>query len=124
MPPREVTVMESRKEYFNNHNNHREFYKYFLDHFEEVNLGGSFPKPSVLDELLVKSPFSGDKNIPRVTLWFAVDHFQEEYQKLKDRGVDFLYKPIRIKHGHAVEFRDRFGNRWGITDYPLKEAEK
>lgn len=115
--------MENRKNTFYDQSNHRDFYKYFLDYFETVNLGNSFPEPSLLDELLVKSPISGDKNIPRVTLWFAVDHFQDEYQKLKERGVEFLYKPMRIKNGHAVEFRDRFGNRWGITDYPLKEAE-
>jgi hypothetical protein len=116
--------MEKHKSTFNNQSNHRDFYKYFLDYFETVNLGNSFPEPSVLDQLLVRSPFSGDKNLPRVTLWFAVDDFQDEYKKLMERGVDFLYKPIKVKKGHAVEFRDRFGNRWGITDYPFKDAEK
>ncbi len=51
------------------------------------------------------------------TIWFEVENVENEYKKLKEKGVEFLSKPFRIKTGMAVEFEDPFGNRLGITDY-------
>ncbi len=51
------------------------------------------------------------------TIWFVVDDVYATYNMLKDKGVDFLSEPFRIRTGNAVEFDDPFGNRLGITDY-------
>jgi predicted enzyme related to lactoylglutathione lyase len=51
------------------------------------------------------------------TIWFVVDDLKNEYQKLKENGVNFLSEPFEIMTGMAVEFEDPFGNRLGITDY-------
>lgn len=51
------------------------------------------------------------------TIWFEVQNVEDEYEKLKEKGVKFLSEPFKIKTGMAVEFEDPFGNRLGITDY-------
>jgi predicted enzyme related to lactoylglutathione lyase len=51
------------------------------------------------------------------TIWFVVDDVQNEYVKLKERGVAFLSEPFKIHTGLAAEFEDPYGNRLGITDY-------
>ncbi len=61
-----------------------------------------------------------DKNIfkdMKPTIWFVVDNVKEEYKEMKEKGIDFLSEPYKIKTGIAVEFEDPFGNRLGITDY-------
>ena len=39
------------------------------------------------------------------TIWFEVEN---EYRKLKENGVKFLFKPCEIMTGMAVEFDDPF----------------
>lgn len=51
------------------------------------------------------------------TIWFVVDDVKNEYNKLKENGVNFLSEPFEIMTGMAAEFEDPFGNRLGITDY-------
>ncbi len=51
------------------------------------------------------------------TIWFVVEHVDEEYARLKQKGVKFLGEPYKIGTGTAVEFEDLFGNRFGIADY-------
>jgi len=47
----------------------------------------------------------------------VVDNVEDEFLKLKEKGIKFLSEPYQIKTGLAVEFDDPFGNRLGITDY-------
>lgn len=51
------------------------------------------------------------------TVWFEVEDLEKEYIKLKEKGVNFISEPFKIRTGMAVEFEDPFGNRLGITDY-------
>ena len=51
------------------------------------------------------------------TIWFVVDSVEEEYKRLKAKGLQFLSAPFGIHTGMAVEFEDPFGNRLGLTDY-------
>ena len=51
------------------------------------------------------------------TIWFVVDNVMETYKDLKEKGVEFLRPPFRIRTGNAAEFEDPFGNRLGFTDY-------
>ena len=55
------------------------------------------------------------------TIWFVVDNLQEEYGRLKAKGLKFLSEPFPIQTGLAVEFEDPFGNRLGITDYSKRK---
>jgi len=54
------------------------------------------------------------------SIWFVVDNVEQEYQRLKAKGLAFLSEPISIQTGKAVEFEDPFGNRLGLTDYSKK----
>ena len=47
----------------------------------------------------------------------SVENVQEEYKRLKAKGLKFLSEPFEIHTGMAVEFEDPFGNRLGLTDY-------
>ncbi|MEZ4797556.1 MAG: VOC family protein [Flavobacteriaceae bacterium] len=51
------------------------------------------------------------------TIWFEVDSVNKVYSELKEKGVEFLYEPFKIKTGWAVEFLDPSGNKLGFTDY-------
>ena len=51
------------------------------------------------------------------TIWFVVENVQEEYERLKSKGLSFLSEPFPIQTGIAVEFEDPFGNKLGLTDY-------
>ncbi len=55
------------------------------------------------------------------TIWFVVDNVQEEYKRLKAKGLSFLSEPFPIQTGMAVEFEDPFGNRLGLTDYSKRK---
>ena len=46
-----------------------------------------------------------------------MDNVQEEYKRLKAKGLKFLSEPFPIQTGLAVEFEDPFGNTLGLTDY-------
>jgi predicted enzyme related to lactoylglutathione lyase len=55
------------------------------------------------------------------TIWFVVDNVEEEYKKLKAKGVRFSSKPFPIQTGMAAEFEDPSGNMLGITDYTKRK---
>ena len=57
------------------------------------------------------------------TIWFVVDSVQEEYWRLKAKGLKFLSEPFPIHTGIAVEFEDPYGNRLGLTDYSKSPAK-
>ncbi|AFA49651.1 VOC family protein [Acetobacterium woodii] len=50
-------------------------------------------------------------------IWLVADNVNDEYQRLRKNGVKFLSEPFQIGTGHAVEFEDIDGNRFGIADY-------
>ncbi|MGA2524244.1 MAG: glyoxalase superfamily protein [Candidatus Bathyarchaeia archaeon] len=58
------------------------------------------------------------------TIWFVVDSVQEEYKRLIAKGLKFLTEPFEIHTGMAVEFKDPFGNRLGMTDYSKDKKAK
>ena len=59
------------------------------------------------------------KKFPDVqpSLWIEVDNVQSLYIELKNKEVQFLSEPFKIRTGWAVEFTDPSGNVLGITDY-------
>jgi predicted enzyme related to lactoylglutathione lyase len=57
------------------------------------------------------------------TIWFAVENVQEEYNRLKAKGLQFISAPFEIHTGMAVEFEDPFGNRLGLTDYTKRVSK-
>ena len=58
------------------------------------------------------------------SIWFEVDDVKDSYEKLKKKGIVFLSEPFEIMTGLSVEFKDPFGNKFGITDYSRKPKLK
>lgn len=50
-------------------------------------------------------------------VWLEVEDVNQIYQEMKNKGVQFLSEPFRIRTGWSVEFEDPSGNRIGLTDY-------
>ena len=51
------------------------------------------------------------------TIWFVVENVGLEYERLLEKGVNFIGVPHKIGTGNAVEFEDLYCNRFGIADY-------
>ncbi|HJD75949.1 MAG TPA: VOC family protein [Bacteroides reticulotermitis] len=51
------------------------------------------------------------------TLWLEVADVRMLYSEMKNKGVEFLSEPFKIRTGWAVEFSDPSGNTLGFTDY-------
>ena len=58
------------------------------------------------------------------SIWFEVDDVKDSYEKLKKKGIVFLSEPFEVMTGLSVEFKDPFGNKFGITDYSRKPKLK
>ncbi|KAA6315449.1 hypothetical protein EZS27_034093, partial [termite gut metagenome] len=51
------------------------------------------------------------------TVWIEVANVKILYDELKNKSIQFLTEPFKIRTGWAVEFTDPSGNRLGFTDY-------
>ena len=51
------------------------------------------------------------------SLWIEVAYVRNIYNEMKEKGVEFLTAPFKIRTGWAVEFLDPSGNIIGFTDY-------
>ena len=51
------------------------------------------------------------------TIWIEVEDVKEIYEKLRNKGVQFISEPFKIRTGWAVEFIDPSGNQLGFADY-------
>ncbi len=51
------------------------------------------------------------------TIWIEVADVRELYNDMKDKGVNFLTEPFKIRTGWAVEFTDPSENVLGFADY-------
>lgn len=48
----------------------------------------------------------------RVWLFLHTDQFEEDYQKMKSRGVNFIEDVRHEPYGDVVIFKDKWGNKW------------
>ena len=58
--------------------------------------------------------FVGNQAGGRVFLFLQTDNFQEDYQRMKDRGVAFCEAPREEIYGSVVVFQDLYGNKWDL----------
>ena len=50
----------------------------------------------------------------RVGLFLNVDNFQQQYQMMKQAGVEFFGEPREEAYGQVVVFADVAGNKWDL----------
>lgn len=58
----------------------------------------------------------GDQTGGRVFLFLETTHFQQDYERLRARGVRFLELPREELYGTVVVFEDVYGNRWDLIE--------
>lgn len=50
----------------------------------------------------------------RVGLFLRVDDFKQAYERMLERGVEFVSEPREAPYGQVVVFLDVSGNRWDL----------
>jgi catechol 2,3-dioxygenase-like lactoylglutathione lyase family enzyme len=60
----------------------------------------------------------GDQFAGRVGLFLRVDDFQSAYERLRERGVEFVTEPREEPYGRVAVFSDVAGNRWDLLGPP------
>lgn len=104
-----VDDMQKAKDYYQNILK----LKMKFDFSEEGIVGYSVGQEEAAIVLKDKNKFKDLKP----TIWIEVEDVQNDFKELKERGVNFIGSPFKIKTGFAAEFEDPFGNRLGIVDY-------
>lgn len=56
----------------------------------------------------------GNQTGGRVFLFLHTDDFAADYQRYRDRGVQFIRGPAEEPHGTVAVFRDLYGNLWDL----------
>jgi uncharacterized glyoxalase superfamily protein PhnB len=56
----------------------------------------------------------------RVFLFLHTDHFEADYQRMLQNGVQFVEQPRDEEYGRVVVFADIYGNRWDMVEPRVK----
>jgi catechol 2,3-dioxygenase-like lactoylglutathione lyase family enzyme len=56
----------------------------------------------------------GDQFAGRVGLFLRVDEFETAYDRMRERGVEFVTEPRTEEYGRVAVFLDISGNRWDL----------
>ena len=54
----------------------------------------------------------GNQTGGRVFLFLHTDDFWRDYDKMKEKGVEFVEEPREELYGTVVVFKDIYGNKW------------
>lgn len=57
----------------------------------------------------------GDQTGGRVFLFLRTDDFQRDFERLKQRGVEFVEPPREEEYGTVAVFIDLYGNLWDLV---------
>ncbi|HEY3244902.1 MAG TPA: VOC family protein [Phycisphaerae bacterium] len=57
----------------------------------------------------------GDQAGGRVLLFLRTDHFWQDYEAMRSRGVMFSEEPREEEYGTVAVFADLYGNRWDLV---------
>ena len=58
----------------------------------------------------------GDQTGGRVFLFLFTDDFWRDYEKLKDRDIQFVRLPEKLEYGTVAVFKDLYGNMWDLIE--------
>ena len=56
----------------------------------------------------------GNQTGGRVFLFLHTDDFWRDYNKMIERGVEFIRPPAREEYGTVAVFKDLYGNLWDL----------
>ena len=58
----------------------------------------------------------GNQTGGRVFLFLFTDNFWRDYEKLKERKINFVRPPQEYDYGTVAVFEDLYGNRWDLLE--------
>lgn len=61
-----------------------------------------------------QAQYVGNQTGDRVFIFYHVDDFWAEYNRMKDLNVDFTEQPREEDYATVVVFRDLYGNKWDM----------
>jgi catechol 2,3-dioxygenase-like lactoylglutathione lyase family enzyme len=59
----------------------------------------------------------GNQTGGRVFLFLETDSFQRDYDKMLEKGINFVRKPSQEAYGTVAVFADLYGNLWDLIEY-------
>ena len=59
----------------------------------------------------------GNQTGGRVFLFLETDNFQRDYNKMLEKGINFIRKPSQEEYGTVAVFEDLYGNFWDLIEY-------
>ena len=59
----------------------------------------------------------GNQTGGRVFLFLGTDNFQRDYNKMIEKGINFVRKPSQEIYGTVAVFEDLYGNLWDLIEY-------
>ena len=56
----------------------------------------------------------------RVFLFLETDDFQKDYDRMEEKGINFIRNPTHEPYGTVAVFEDLYGNLWDLIEYKIK----
>jgi catechol 2,3-dioxygenase-like lactoylglutathione lyase family enzyme len=63
-----------------------------------------------------QEPFVGNQAGGRVFLFLRTDDFWRDYERMVERGIEFVRPPSEQPYGIVAVFLDLYGNRWDLIE--------
>jgi len=60
--------------------------------------------------------FIGDQAGGRVFLFLHTDDFWRDYNRMVERGIEFVRAPVEQPYGTVAVFKDLYGNLWDLVE--------
>jgi catechol 2,3-dioxygenase-like lactoylglutathione lyase family enzyme len=61
--------------------------------------------------------YIGNQTGGRVTFFLGTDDFWRDYNRLVERGVEFVRPPVDTSYGTVAVFKDLYGNLWDLVQH-------
>lgn len=61
--------------------------------------------------------FIGNQSGGRVFLFLRTDDFWRDYERFRQRGVEFVREPKEADYGTVAVFKDLYGNLWDLIEF-------
>ena len=60
--------------------------------------------------------FVGNQTGGRVTFFLGTDDFWRDYNRMVERGIEFVRAPLEASYGTVAVFKDLYGNLWDLVE--------
>lgn len=65
----------------------------------------------------IQKEFIGNQSGGRVFLFLGTDDFLRDYQKMLEKGIEFVREPKKADYGTVAVFKDLYGNLWDLVQF-------